>query len=602
MKRLSLLDALFLYMETPQTPMHVASVTIFKPESPQDDLFARFREHVAARLDLLPSYRRRLEPTPLGIDHPAWVIEDKLDLDYHIRHQALPRPGGMEELRTLIGRLHAVPLDRSRPLWEYHFIEGLEDGGFAVYIKVHHSTMDGVAGMATLGVTYDFAPGAEHETLPERIVPPDIEPSDFIELTSTAVGDFIRQGWRAVKALPSVTRALTKVAPNFGRDARFLFGYVKDMPRTPFNKAISDHRVYATSSLPLHEVRTLAKSRGATINDVVLALCAGALRRYLAEHAALPEKPLTAGVPASLRPLGNAQLNNQVVFTLSRLPTDIAEPLPRLAAAKAAGQEAKNLFADMRDLVTTDISILGAPLIVMGLARLWAGARAANYLWPFFNTVISNVPGPRQTMYCVGAPATHYFPVSIPYHGCALNITVQSYLDQLDFGLIACSETVPDAQRIADFIVEDFAAMRQADAELSGYGAIEAIAVAAKPASAVAHKPIKLVGADAEPRAGKAETTTALTQHIDALGDVTEALLGRLGRARPAAPARTRAANAKAAVPQKRAGSKPGALERVLDEAGPARPTRTRSRAHKAAGPAPRRKRRKGPAPARSES
>ncbi len=198
MKRLSFVDALFLYLETPETPMHVASVTIFKPASPQDDLFARFREHTAARLDLLPSYRRRLEPTPLGIDHPAWVIEDKLDLDYHIRHEALPKPGGMEELRALIAQLHAVPLDRSRPLWEYHFIEGLEGGAFAVYVKVHHSMMDGLAGMATLGVTFDFAPGAEHENLPQRIVPPDVEPSDFIELTSTAVGDFIRQGWRAV--------------------------------------------------------------------------------------------------------------------------------------------------------------------------------------------------------------------------------------------------------------------------------------------------------------------------------------------------------------------------------------------------------------------
>ena len=127
MKRLSLLDALFLYMETPETPMHVASVTIFKPTLPRDDFFARFREHVAAQLDLLPSYRRRLEPTPLGIDHPAWVVEDKVDLDYHIRHAALPKPGGMDELRALIAQLHAVPLNRSRPLWEYHFIEGLED-------------------------------------------------------------------------------------------------------------------------------------------------------------------------------------------------------------------------------------------------------------------------------------------------------------------------------------------------------------------------------------------------------------------------------------------------------------------------------------------
>jgi len=274
MKRLSLLDALFLYMETPETPMHVASVTIFKPSSPRDDFFARFREHVAARLDLLPSYRRRLEPTPFGIDHPAWVVEDKVDLDYHIRHAALPKPGGMEELRALIAQLHAVPLDRSRPLWEYTFIEGLEGGAFAVYIKVHHSTMDGIAGMATLGVTYDFAPGAAHENLPEMIVPPDVEPSDFIELTSTAVGDFVRQGWRAVKSLPGVVRALTKVAPHFGRDARFLYSYVKDMPRTPFNTAISSHRVYATSSLPLHEAKAFAKSRGVTINDVVLALCA----------------------------------------------------------------------------------------------------------------------------------------------------------------------------------------------------------------------------------------------------------------------------------------------------------------------------------------
>ena len=469
MKRLSMADAIFLYTETPETPMHVASVTIFKPPLQQDDLFGRFREHVAARLDLLPSSRRRLEPTPLGIDHPAWVIDDNLDLDYHVRHQALPKPGGMDELRTLIGRLHAVPLDRRRPLWEYHFIEGLEDGGFAVYIKVHHSTMDGIAGMATHAVTFDSEPDAENLSPPNWFANPDVEPSDAIELTSSAIGDFVRHGWRAVKSLPGVVRALTKAAPNFGRDARFLYGYVKDMPRTPFNKVISGHRIFATSSLSLVEVRALAKSRGVTINDIVLAVSAGALRRYLGEHGALPGKPLTAGLPVSVRPPGNAQLNNQVLFTLSRLPTDVAEPLPRLAAAQAAGQEAKNLFSDMRDLVTTDISILGAPLFVMGLTRLWAGARVANYLSPFINVAISNIPGPRQTVYCAGAPATHYFPVSIPYHGCALNITVQSYLDQLDFGLVACSETVPDAQRIADLLVEDFAAMREAGAELSEF-------------------------------------------------------------------------------------------------------------------------------------
>ena len=567
MKRLSLLDALFLYLETSETPMHVGSVTIFKPESPKDDLFARFREHTAARLDLLPSYRRRLEPTPLGIDHPVWVIEDKLDLDYHIRHAALPKPGGIEELQTLIAQLHAVPLDRARPLWEYTFIEGLEGGAFAVYAKVHHCAMDGIAGAATLGVVYDFAPGAEHENPPQRIFPLDAEPSDFIELTSTAIGDFIRQGWRAITSLPGFVRALTKAAPHFGRDARFLYRYVKDMPRTPLNSAISGHRVYATSSLPLSDVKALAKSCGVTINDVVLALCAGALRRYLNEHGALPRKPLTAGVPASLRSPGDAHLNNQVVFTLSRLPTDVAEPLPRLAAAQAAGQEAKNLFADIRDLITTDISILGAPLVVTGLARLWGHARASNYLGPFFNIVISNVPGPRQTMYCAGAPATHSFPISVPYHGCALNITAQSYLDQLDFGLVACRETVPDVKRIADFIVEDFAATR---AELSQLQAIDTIAVA-RPAPVSAHKPIKVGEAKAEPCPRTAGKAGSLVQQIYALADVTEALLHRIEKTQQPAPAKTRAPKANTAAPRKRAVPKPSAGKRASGKAASAR-------------------------------
>ena len=248
--------------------MHVGSVTIFKPMSRKDDLFVRFREHTAARLDLLPSYRRRLEPTPLGIDHPVWVVEEKLDLDNHIRQAALPKPGDMYELRTLIAQLHAVPDRPHPPPLGVQIYRGAGGRRFAVYIKVHHCAMDGVAGVATLGVTYDFARAAGHEKAPQKIVPAAGEPSDFIELTSTAVGDFIRQGWRAVTSLPGVARALTKAAPHFGRDARFLYRYVKEMPRTPFNSAISAHRVYATSSLPLYDVKALAKSQGVTINDV----------------------------------------------------------------------------------------------------------------------------------------------------------------------------------------------------------------------------------------------------------------------------------------------------------------------------------------------
>ena len=494
----------------------------------------------------------------------------------------------MAELRALIGQLHAVPLDRKRPLWEYHFIEGLEDGSFAVYVKVHHSAMDGLAGMATLGVTFDFSPDAEHEGSPPRTVPPDAEPNDFIEMTSTAIGDFIRQGLRTVKSLPGVAKALAKAAPNLSRDARFLYRYLSEMPRTPFNRAISSHRVYATASLPFPEVRALAKARGVTVNDIVLALCAGALRRYLVEHAALPDKGLAVGMPASIRPPGNAQLNNQVVFTLSRLPTDVAEPLPRLAAAQAAGQEAKNLFADMRDLLTTDISIVAAPLVVMGLTRLWAAARGANYLWPFFNLVISNVPGPRQPLYCVGAPATHYFPISIPYHGCALNVTVQSYLDQLDFGLIACRETVPDAQRIADFIVEDFAALKAAAAELMKPDVVGKIVVALGTKPAETAKPVRL-GEPKPPEASapKPEKKSDLEREIDALGGATAVLKRRLeAKAEtpaqpPTAKPKTKPAAAKAKAGAKRPPRRPAA---PASETAPAKARRPRRVAKATAG------------------
>ena len=369
------------------------------------------------------------------------------------------------------------------------------------------------------------------------------------------------------------------------------------MPRTPFNKAISTHRVYATASLPFPEVRALAKSRGVTVNDIVLALTAGALRRYLVDHAALPDKGLAVGVPASIRPVGDAQLNNQVVFTLSRLPTDVAEPLPRLAAARAAGQEAKNLFADMRDLLTTDISILAAPLVVMGLTRLWAAARGADYLWPFFNVVISNVPGPRQPFYCVGAPATHYFPISIPYHGCALNVTVQSYLDQLDFGLIACSETVPDAQRIADFIVEDFAALTTADAEFAKSDVVGKIALALEAGPAAAHKPIVLGEAKAPrpPRAAKPEKTSALTRHVDALAAATETLRSRLAAREEKAtqprpePLDKKPAAAKAKAKAGRNGRRDGRLRRRR-RAAPAKAPRPRRSVKAAAGKTRRRR------------
>jgi WS/DGAT/MGAT family acyltransferase len=346
MNRLSAVDALFLYLETPETPMHVGSLTIFAP-APCDDVFRRFRDHTVARFDLLPSYRRRVQTMPLGIDHPVWVDEDELDLDYHIRHIILPPPGTTEQLRELVARRHMIPLDRARPLWQYYLIEGLDDGGFAIYVKVHHCDMDGVAGIATLPFVYDFAPDPPPFNMPAPRIPTAERP-DVPALIGTAFADFLRQGLRAFTFLPSAARMLARVARQPGRDIGYLWDAVRATPRTIFNRSISRLRSFGTVSLSLTDAKTIAKARHATINDVVLAICAGALRRYLAERAALPDAPLMAAVPASLRAAGDNRMNNQVVFTLCRLATDVADPLQRLAAIVTASQQAKGAFLDAR--------------------------------------------------------------------------------------------------------------------------------------------------------------------------------------------------------------------------------------------------------------
>jgi WS/DGAT/MGAT family acyltransferase len=477
MNRLSALDAYFLYLESPETPMHFGSLTIFGPAAVSGEkLFEGFRDHTVAQFDRLASYRRRPRAMPLAIDHPVWVDADALDLDYHLRHMALPRPGTMGQLRNLIAQLHMTLLDRRRPLWQYYLIEGLEGGGFAVYAKVHHADMDGVAGMQTLPFIYDLSPDPPPVDAAAARVRRRESP-DFPSLIGGALADFIGQGVRLVGSLPAAARTVAKIAQSPVRDLRYLVDVIRDTPKTIFNKTISDRRSFGTASVPLSDAKEVAKARGATINDIVLAICAGALRRYLKERRALPDAPLTAAVPASLRGRDDKTLNNQVLFTLCKLATDRAEPLQRLAAVKASSQDAKGLFADVKEVLTTDFSIIGAPIVATGLARLVRMTGAADLLPAVANVIISNVPGPRTPIYFAGAPAAHYFPVSIPYHSFALNITVQSYLDNLEFGVVACRAAVPDAQLIATYLVEEFEALKLASEALGRPEAIETVEI-----------------------------------------------------------------------------------------------------------------------------
>jgi diacylglycerol O-acyltransferase len=479
MDQLSSVDASFFDMETPETPMNMGSVTIFAPPADKlDAVFESFRDHTAARLDLLPSYRRILHRPPLSIDRPDWVIADEVDLDYHIRHLALPSPGTIEQLRSMIGELHAIPLDRAQPLWQYTLIDGLEGGGFAVYLKVHHATMDGMAGMAALPVIFDFSPEPPPLAAPPRR-PSPAETSGLAQRLGGALDSLLERQQRLLEAGPKLATAVANVVRRAPATLRLLPDVLRLAPKTLLNVSISGERSYGTGSISLSQVKHVAKSNNVTVNDVVLTVCAGALRRYLTARKALPSAPLIAAVPVSLREPGHTEMTIQVGVVLSTLATDVVRPLRRLATVAAAAQQSKGRLMDVKPTLSQNLPSL--PLMTTGLAWL-AGYTRFFDIWPnVMNLWISNVPGPHQPMYCAGARALHFFPVSIPNHGCALNITAQSYLDSIDFGLTACRKTVPDVQTIADYIIESFTELSRASDDA---GHVDIIEIAAREVSA----------------------------------------------------------------------------------------------------------------------
>jgi diacylglycerol O-acyltransferase / wax synthase len=461
MDRLSALDASFLYGETPESPMHVAGLAIFGPAPADTDIFAMFRDHLKSRLHLVPFFERKLALAPIQLDHPVWVHDDNLDLDYHFRHTSLPKPGTQEQLETLVARLHMILLDRARPLWRYYVIEGLEGGGFAVYIKMHHAGIDGGAGMAALPIIFSTSPDPERAPLPS---PPakDSRAPEIFELISDSYVKFFNQQREFYESWPDLSKAFAKVGQRVTEDLANPPRMLPPAPKTLFNVSLSSQRSFGTCTLSLRDVKAVAKLTKSKINDVVMTISAGALRRYLELRKALPDSPLIAAVPVSLRKAGNADMNNQVTAMLCNLATDIADPIRRLEAIVASSTDSKKRLEDIRDVIPTDLTWLGAPIIITGMARLMGQAKLAEQLPAIVNVLISNVPGPKEPLYCAGAKMVNYFPVSIPSNGSVLNITVQSYLDNLDFGLIACRAAVPDIEKLVEFLIDEFDHLRKA--------------------------------------------------------------------------------------------------------------------------------------------
>ncbi len=462
MKHLSGIDAAFLYIETPEMPMHVGSLNVLDlPKGFERDYWEELKAHVASRMHLAPVFTRKLALMPFELANPVWVDDDDIDLDYHVRRVILPRPGTMMQLEAYVGRLHSSLLDRSRPLWEFYVIEGLASGQVAFYSKAHHAAMDGAAGAVLANAILDVS------EVP-RVVKPPVQRRathgyqlGVAELAGAAVKNAAVQYVKLVKMLPTALKTAANLAlPPKGDDGQPGPRWPKGIglgPKTAFNVSITNQRVFAGQSLPLADAKRIAKHFDVTLNDVVMALCSAALRRYLAEREGVPKKPLIAGIPVSLREAGNSEMNNQATAMLVSLATDIADPAVRLQAIHTSAIAAKQFTGRIKAAVPMDFPSFGTPWLMTGMVSLIGRSKLATALPPVSNVVISNVPGPQAPLYLAGARMSTNYPVSIPAHGMALNITVQSYNGSLDFGLTACRRAVPDVRDIAESLVDALA-------------------------------------------------------------------------------------------------------------------------------------------------
>ena len=465
MQQLSGLDAAFLALETAHTTGHVGGVSVLDPrEAPEPLTLARLTEVFESRLPLVPVLRRKLLNVPLGLDQPYWIDDPDFDIEYHIREIALPRPGSDAQLSEQVARLHARPLDRSRPLWETYLITGLARRRAAVYTKIHHAAIDGVSGAELLTVLLDLSP-AGREVPPAEPFTPARPPGPVTLVTHAAA----RLAWwpvETVRIANEMMRVLPTLAPFAGAIAGGMLGLNRGdgeviptapglAPPTPFNRPITPHRRVAFRSVDLDVVKAVKNAHGVSVNDVVLAMCAGALRRWLTDHEALPESPLVAMIPVSVRdPASKGALGNKVSAMLAALPTQVDDPGRRLQIVHAATKIAKAQQAAIPQGLVDQISDFSPPALTARAARVVFATGLLHRLPPF-NLTISNVPGPNVPVYLCGARLLAHYPVSVVTDGQGLNITLVGYLGQLHFGLVCCRELVPDVDTLAGFLVAE---------------------------------------------------------------------------------------------------------------------------------------------------
>jgi WS/DGAT/MGAT family acyltransferase len=462
MQRLSGQDASFLYLETPTAHMHIAGIGILEPgEAGTRFSFEEVLELVAERLHLVPSTRWRLAEVPFGLHHPLWVDDPAFDLEYHVRRAALPSPAGMRELCSFAADVTSRPLDRRRPLWEMYVIEGFEGDKLAVISKTHHAAIDGVGGVNMTVAMMDLSP--EPTRSPPPAWTPEAVPSEADRLRWAAMS-LARQPLAMARASVSAGRSAIELLTRQRRsDGHAAPPAPFSAPRTSINVSLSPHRQFAGCDVGLADVKAVKNALGGTVNDVVLALCSGALRSYFANRGERVDAPLVALVPISVR-ADASSTGNQISSMLVSLASDVEDAAERLATIAVGTRGAKEQHQALGAETMGTWQEFAVPVLAARAARMYSTMRLADRLRPPYNLTISNVPGPPFPLYSFGAKALASYPMGPVQEGVALNITVSSYLDRMFFGIHACREAVDDVWFIADAIERELAVLTSAAA------------------------------------------------------------------------------------------------------------------------------------------
>ncbi len=485
MRQLTGLDAQFLALETPRQAGHVGGLAVLDPSTRPNGRMelADLQRTIEQRLPELPPFRWRLRTVPFGLDYPYWIDDPHFDLEYHVRELALAPPPTDAKLGEQVARIFSRPLDRARPLWEAYLIHGLPDGRVAVLTKIHHAVIDGISGAEILGVLLDLTPEGRPAADGGR-TRADREPTD-LEMLLRGVLGAPRYVERVARALPSTLPNVEDVqlfaqipgVPTVGRVTRRMARMIRGgerrvlersnlaAPATSFNGRVSPHRRFAFGQLRLDAVKQVKNEHGCTVNDVVLSVCAGAVRWWLLEHDELPESPLVAQVPVSVRSEEQfGTYGNRIGMLSAPLFVDEADPVRRLERTHEAMRVAKERHQALPAQLLQDATQFIPPAVFSRASRITFSLAATGR--PIWNLVVSNVPGPQFPLYMAGAQLVANYPVSVITDGMGLNITVMSYRGHLDVGIVADRDQMPDVWKLIGWLEDSLAELLPPGAEV----------------------------------------------------------------------------------------------------------------------------------------